>query len=170
MHAQNDIAFVAVTPFSPFVCKLARVAVLARCSSNTTPYWATHKRSRFRCEPIAHVQFTCKHILPLCLWWLHSKCLPNPCQSDIGGSRLLGGIPTNLYLSVSTVTVPSWKTLRTLRTLLSGWSSLFMIYANCGAIAVIASTTYMTIVELFDEYVPRPLLPWDNYDSHWSQH
>ena len=29
---------------------------------------------------------------------------------------------------------------------------LFMIYANCGAIAVITSTTYMTIVELFDEY------------------
>ena len=26
-----------------------------------------------------------------------------------------------------------------------------MIYANCGAIAVITSTTYMTIVELFDE-------------------
>ena len=31
-------------------------------------------------------------------------------------------------------------------------SFLFMIYANCGAIAVITSTTYMTIVELFDEY------------------
>jgi len=27
-----------------------------------------------------------------------------------------------------------------------------VIYANCGAIAVIASTTYMTIMELFDEY------------------
>jgi len=27
-----------------------------------------------------------------------------------------------------------------------------MIYANCGAIAVITSTTYMTIVELLDEY------------------
>jgi len=31
---------------------------------------------------------------------------------------------------------------------------LFMIYANCGAIAVITSMTYMymTVVELFDEY------------------
>ena len=27
-----------------------------------------------------------------------------------------------------------------------------MIYANCGAIAVVTSTTYMIIVELFDEY------------------
>ena len=27
----------------------------------------------------------------------------------VRGSRLLGGIPTNLYLSVSTVTVPSWR-------------------------------------------------------------
>ena len=43
-----------------------------------------------------------------------------------------------------------------LRTLLSGWSFLFMIYANCGAIAVIASTTYHA--ELFDEY-PTPFSP-----------
>jgi len=28
-----------------------------------------------------------------------------------------------------------------------------MLYANCGAIAVIASTTYVTIMELFDEYL-----------------
>ena len=33
-----------------------------------------------------------------------------------------------------------------------------MIYANCGAIAVIVSTTCMTIVELFDEY-PSPFSP-----------
>ena len=29
---------------------------------------------------------------------------------------------------------------------------MFMIYANCGTIAVITSTTYMTVVELFGEY------------------
>ena len=29
-----------------------------------------------------------------------------------------------------------------------------MIYANCGAIAVITSTTYMTIVELFEYSAP----------------
>ena len=33
-----------------------------------------------------------------------------------------------------------------------------MIYANCGAIAVITSTTYMTIVEVFDEY-SAPFFP-----------
>jgi len=33
-----------------------------------------------------------------------------------------------------------------------------MIHANCGAIAVIASMTYMTIMELFDEY-PAPFSP-----------
>ena len=32
------------------------------------------------------------------------------------------------------------------------------IYANCGAIAVIASTTYMTIMEFFDE-CPIPFSP-----------
>jgi len=35
---------------------------------------------------------------------------------------------------------------------------VLMIYANCGAIAFIASTTYMTIMELFDEY-PTPFSP-----------
>ena len=34
-----------------------------------------------------------------------------------------------------------------------------MIYADCGAIAVTASTTYMTIVELFDEYSILPPSP-----------
>jgi len=33
IHAQNDITFIVVAPFSPFVCKLMRVAVLASCSS-----------------------------------------------------------------------------------------------------------------------------------------
>ena len=76
-------------------------------------------------------------------------------------SRPLGGIPTNLYLSVSTITVPSWRRgflsrrawlpfltcwICILRTLLSGLSFLFRIYANCGVIAVIASTTYMTVM------------------------
>ena len=42
LHAQNDIAFVVVAPFRPFVCKLARwwqfwlAAILQ--SSNTTPF------------------------------------------------------------------------------------------------------------------------------------
>ena len=36
---------------------------------------------------------------------------------------------------------------------MSGSSFLLVIYANCGAIAVIASTTYMTVMELFDEYL-----------------
>ena len=70
-------------------------------------------------------------------------------------------IPTNLYLSISTMTVPSWR-----RSFLS-WhvENVFSehycqpevffcswYYANFGAIAVIASTTYMTIAELFDEW------------------
>ena len=44
LHAQilNDIAFVVVSPFSPFGCKMARVAVLASCGfamfSNTPPF------------------------------------------------------------------------------------------------------------------------------------
>jgi len=46
LHAQNDIAFVVVAPFSPFVTnwqewQFWRAAILR--SSNTTPFWATHK-------------------------------------------------------------------------------------------------------------------------------
>ena len=41
LHAQNDIAFVVVAPFIPFVCKLAEwqfwLAAILR-SSNTTPF------------------------------------------------------------------------------------------------------------------------------------
>ena len=33
LHAQNDIVLIVVAPFSPFVCKLARMVVLASCSS-----------------------------------------------------------------------------------------------------------------------------------------
>ena len=57
-----------------------------------------------------HAQLTCKHILPLfadggCVRGAY-RILVNPTS---GGSQPLGGIPTNLYLSVSTVTVPSWR-------------------------------------------------------------
>jgi len=34
LHVQNDITFIVVPPFSPFVCKPARVAVLASCGSD----------------------------------------------------------------------------------------------------------------------------------------
>ena len=81
-----------------------------------TPFWATHKRSRFRHSKTGayctswHAQFTCNHILPIfacggCIQGAY-RILVNPTS---GGSRPLGGIPTNLYLSVSTVTVPSWR-------------------------------------------------------------
>ena len=46
-----------------------------------------------------------------------------------------------------------------LRTLLSGWSFLFMVYANHGAIAFIAGMT-----------LTHPLLSRDDDDNHWSWH
>ena len=33
LHTQNDFGFVAIPPFSPVICKLARVAVLTSCGS-----------------------------------------------------------------------------------------------------------------------------------------
>ena len=83
---QNDIAFVVVAPFSPFVCKLARVAVLAS--------WGTQQKfchfNQQKKNNRGSAQFTCKRIfITLCLWWLRSRCLPNPCQSESmsSGSR-----------------------------------------------------------------------------------
>jgi len=92
---------------------------------------------------IAHAQFTyaCKCILPLfdydgCIWGAY-RILVNLTS---GSSWPLGGISTNLYLSVSTVSVPSWRhgflfmTSRTfiLRTLLSHWNFLFSeLWSHC---------------------------------------
>ena len=99
-------------------------------------FWATHKRSRFRRVPIAHAQFTCKHILSLfaydgCIWGAY-QILVNPTS---GGSRPLGGkfLPTCtcLYLPYTRncAIMEAWLPFMTcriciLRTLLSGWSSL----------------------------------------------
>jgi len=126
IYTQNDIAFVIVAPFSPFVCNWQEwwfwLATVLR-SSNTMPFLATHKRSRFRRVPIVHAQFTCKHIL--LLRWLCSRCLPNPCESNIWWRMTTRR--KNLYLSVSTITaiVEMWLPFMTcriciLRTLHSG--------------------------------------------------
>ena len=137
-------------------------------SSNTTPFWATHKRSRFRLVPIAHAQFTCNRILSLWLSWLRLS----PSQSDIwwlttarrnSCQPVLVHIYRNLVLcpdhtslwhetNRNCAILEAWLPFMTcwifiLRTLLSGWSFLFnIIYANRGDIAVIASTTYMNVM------------------------
>ena len=127
------------------------------------PFWATHKRSSFRRLPIAHVQFTCKCIVPLfaydgCIRGAY-RILVNPTSGD---SRPLRGISTKLYLSISTVTVPSWR-----HGILSEYVSsehycqaevFCSWYMQVVEPLVIASTTYMTIVDLFDEY-PAPFSP-----------
>ena len=116
------------------------------------------------CACAVHVQ---THFTTLGLWWLRLRCFPNPCESD---NWWLTTARRNSYQPVLVrifLTVPSWRRgflsrhvenvyttygICILRTSLSGWRFLFMIYANCGAIAVITSTTYMTIMELFDEF------------------
>ena len=69
LHAQNDIAFVVVALFSPFVCKLARVAVLASCGLaklNTTSFWATQEVDTCAyCACAVHMQ---TQFTTLCLW------------------------------------------------------------------------------------------------------
>jgi len=58
----------------------------------------------------SHVQFTYKCILPL---FAYDGCIRAAYQILVNltssGSQQLGGVPTKLYLSVSTITVPSWK-------------------------------------------------------------
>ena len=101
-------------------------------------------RLRFRRVPIVHVQFTYKHILLLfacdgCIRGTY-QILVNP---TFGGSQPLGGIFTNLYLSVIIVIVPSWRHGFLVKYLPSEHycqaEVLFMMCANFGAIAVIAS-------------------------------
>ena len=109
---------------------------------------------------------TLTHFNTVCLRWLCSKCLRSPCQSDIWW---LTTARRNSYQPVSTVTLPSWLPFMTcriciLRTLTCQAEVICSWYANCGAIAVIASTTYVAW------RIPRPLLLWDDGDSHWSRH
>ena len=105
-----------------------------------------------------------------CLWWLGSRCFPNPCQSDIWWltiARRNSYQPVLVRIFRNCAIVEALlpfmtcrKTYRLciVRTSLSDWSFLFMIYVNCGAIAVITSTTYTTIAQLFDEYSAP--FPW----------
>ena len=79
-------------------------------------------------------------------WWLCSRCFPNPCQSDISWlttARRNSYQPVLVRIFRYCAIVKAWlpfmlcrKTYRIciLRTSLSGWSFLFMIYVNCGAL------------------------------------
>ena len=69
LHTQNDIALVILAPFSPFVCKLAREAVLA------TPFWTRNKRSRFR-RTTAH-GWSAFVTTPSQMFWMYCGCKMN---------------------------------------------------------------------------------------------
>ena len=112
------------------------------------------------------------HFTTLCLWWLLSRCFPNPCQSD------------NWWLTTARrncpylpVTVPSWRrgflswhvdrsienvsiTYRIciLRTSLSGWSFRFMICKLWSHCSHYKHDLHDYCGALW--WVPRPLFPW----------
>ena len=83
-------------------------AVLRSC--NVTPFWATKKRSKFRrtyctCTVLMLVHFT---TLPtMVAFEVLTKSLS--IRHLVAHNHALGIIPSNLYLSVSTVTVLSWR-------------------------------------------------------------
>jgi len=61
-----------------------------------------------------HAYYACAvhmqtHFTTLCLWWLCSRCYQIPVNLISGGSPPLGGISINLFLSISTITVPLWR-------------------------------------------------------------
>ena len=113
VHTQNDIAFVVVAHFTPFVCKLARVAVLASCGS--AKFWQRHfqQHTKGRGSDLCLLHMRSSHAIT----FRHSLVIMvafevlNESLSirHLVAQRPLGGIPTNLYLSVSTVTLPSWR-------------------------------------------------------------
>ena len=149
LHAQNDITFVIVAPLILSVNWQEWqfwLAVVLR-SSKTIPFEQQITRSRFRYYFACTVHMeTC--FTALCWWWLRSRCLLNPSQSNIWW---ITTTRRNFYqpvLSVSTVTVPLWRcgflfmTCRTW-TLLSDCSvqiveSLQLLYTDlhdyCGAL------------------------------------
>jgi len=82
------------------------------------------------------------HFTTLCWWWLRSRCLSNPCQSDIWRlmtARRNSYQPVLFRIYRNCAIVGAWLPfvmcrICILRALLSGWSFLFMIYANCASI------------------------------------
>ena len=118
-----------------------------------------------RLVPIAHAQFTCNHIN-----FYHFSVIMvafEVLNESLSIQHLvLGGIPTNLYLSISTVTVPSWR---------RGFFSWRVEYVS----SEVFCSGYMQIVEPFQSlqeqptwlsWIPCPLLPRDDDHSHWSWH
>ena len=85
---------------SPFVCKLAVLWCNVILSNKVEGSEVCLLRMRS-----SHAM----HFTTLCLWWLHSRCLPNPFQSDIWWITTASRNSYNLYLFVSTITVTSWR-------------------------------------------------------------
>ena len=131
------------------------------------PFSATNKRSRFRCVPIllcmhssyANAFYHCAY--DGWVWGAH-RILVN---STSGRSWPLEGIPTNCpYLPYNCAIMEVWLPFMAcriciLRTLLSGWSFLFMIYEPL---------QYLQAWPTWLSWIPHPLLPWGDDDSHWS--
>jgi len=111
------------------------------------------------CACTVHMQ---THFTTLCLWWLRPRCFPNPCQSDIWltTARRNSYQPVIVCIYRNSVIMEAWFPFMNMHPCmtLEYASSEHHCHANCGAIALITSTTYMTIVELFDEY-PVPFSP-----------
>ena len=132
-------------------------------------------------EVLTHGYFEQQKVCPLCMHSSHAnalyhslflmvvfyRCLSNPCQSDIWW---LTTARRNFYQAVliriyhDCAIMEAWlpfMTCRiwTIRTWLSGCMKFSVHdnnnYVNCGAIVVIASTVYATIMELSDE-LPAP--------------
>ena len=86
LHAQNDITFIVVAPFSPFVFKLARVVVLASFSSSHNTISSSKRKVKVRtwvhekgvvlvCDCNGIMMFN-RAVLHLCLF-LNSSGLPS---------------------------------------------------------------------------------------------
>ena len=81
IHAQNDIAFVIVAPFSQFVCKLASCgSVKFQTDAILNNTQKVEVQTCAYCTCTVHMQ---SYFTTLWLSWLHLRCLMNPCQFDI---------------------------------------------------------------------------------------
>ena len=113
----------------------------------------------------------------LCLRWLRSRCLPNLCQSDIWWlttTRRNSYQPVLVCIYHNCAVVEAWLPFMMcriciLRTLLARLK--FSVHDMCK----LWSHCSHCKCELHDyhgalRWIPRPLLPWDDDDRHWSRH
>ena len=118
------------------------------------------------------------HFTTLWLSWLRSRCLTNPCPSDIWWltiARRNSHQPVLVRIYRNCAILEAWLPLR------RGFLSWRVEYVSSehycqaevfcsGCMQIVEPLQSLQALPIWLLWIPHPLLPWDDYDCHWSWH